>query len=148
MQGCQELAYHSGFQLSATMEGDSHMLTDDSRYFVWKHDVYLREGAEIFALVHVPTRGKIVPVVSLILDDADVCITARFVRRRSSDEVQDAGDEGVEIEEEVLVSEGKTELRMTEFPNVEQGCYELHIGVKSEWYFCKKFALEFVPRTE
>ncbi|KAF9268433.1 hypothetical protein L218DRAFT_995151 [Marasmius fiardii PR-910] len=142
-----ELMYRAGLQFTPSEEeGNTHVLTTGDVCFIWKQDVYLKEGAEIYMLVYIPACGKIVPVISLVLDDVDVDVTAKL-RRSTVHDIFDVEVEIPEIETEVSVSSGQRTLELDGFTDVEEGCYELRIGIKEGWYLSKKVVVEFIPGT-
>ncbi|KAF9269912.1 hypothetical protein L218DRAFT_952107 [Marasmius fiardii PR-910] len=111
--GHDEVIYHAGIQMSSGKEHNTLHLTGDGAFSIFQEDVFLTPGGEIYVLVYIPSSGKIVPSMWLMLDDVDY-VTAKL--QRLTGKVED-GIFGAEESVSALLS---SRLDLRGIPRVER----------------------------
>ncbi|KAL0569965.1 hypothetical protein V5O48_011997 [Marasmius crinis-equi] len=134
-------AYTVGIQLRPSEER-SHV----SDFKKWHRAILMTKRTEIFALVHIPEHGKIVPTLTLRVYQKNITIIARLVRLEEQEGSSDPLPPIPSVKKKVPIYGGFQSGEIDEFPAVPAGCYELHVRVsKAVQYLFEKLAFEFVP---
>ncbi|KAG7096444.1 hypothetical protein E1B28_003880 [Marasmius oreades] len=142
-----KLVYLAGIQFSPGKEHNALQLTGNGGPSIYSNqEVFLTPIVEVFVLVSVPGRGKIVPIISLELADVDMFVTAKLQRFTG----QTSDDDIPEVKARALrASDGQRTLRLelNGFPEVDEGCYELRIWVRERSYLFRDVEVNFVSVT-
>ncbi|KAK1230260.1 hypothetical protein PQX77_006656 [Marasmius sp. AFHP31] len=111
---------------------------------IYQHEILMSNRAVLFAMIYVPQRGNIVLNLSLMPDQNDIALTATLTR---SDE---ASDRGYAVHFNVNVPNylGPETVTVGDFPELQIGCYELHIQIKDGvQYLFRELTIDFNARS-
>ncbi|KAG7096436.1 hypothetical protein E1B28_003873 [Marasmius oreades] len=143
------LQYHLPVSSRESKHGPHPLFPDDPHpvFEVHQHDIILSDYGEVFVMIYIPSRGKIIPTFTLqpIYRDIEITVqlTCADVQNINPD---DRNAEQIQVSSSVSMSNGEWQsLRVDEFPDVAEGCYELRFTARGGQYFFKEFKMELIP---
>ncbi|KAF9259901.1 hypothetical protein L218DRAFT_630141 [Marasmius fiardii PR-910] len=152
---------HRSFQVELSEElpqshfRDKSLNTRDGQYAAFEihhHDIIISDNGEIFMMIYIPRRGKIVLTFTVQTIYEDVEITVQLTRSNPDGQVPYQPDKTntesfPTSRRSVHTSDGRQTLAIDEFLNVPEGCYELVFTACGGQYFVKEVDMDFIPAT-